>query len=71
MPPKKKTCMAGHVLEVTKCEKCNLHCCAITPERGAEIRAQARSGTNWAEVVGARPVCVCGMSKTMICPIHG
>lgn len=67
MAAKKKACLAGHL----GCEKCNLHCCAITPARGAEIAAQARSGTNWAAVTPVRPVCVCGMSKTMICPIHG
>ena len=51
MAAKKKACLAGH----PGCEKCNLHCCAITPERGAEIAAQARSGTNWASLSPVRP----------------
>ena len=59
-----KDCLAGHEPHAL----CHLHCCAITPERGAEIKAMARSGISWASVT---PVCVCGMSKTMICPIHG
>ena len=49
--PKAKGCLAGH----DDHPLCNLHCCAITPERGAEIRAMARSGTNWASVSPVRP----------------
>lgn len=64
---KPKKCLAGHDAH----PDCNLHCCAITPERGAEIRSQARSGTNWAELVGNRPVCTCGLSKAIVCPVHG
>lgn len=71
MAKKKMTCLSGHDIAVTKCEKCNLHCCSITPERGAEIRAQARSGVNWAEVTPVRPVCTCGVSKLLVCPVHG
>lgn len=33
---------------------------AISPERVEEIRASARSGTNWASVVNYGPACECG-----------
>lgn len=67
MATRKGKCLAGHDAH----PDCNLHCCAITPERGAEIAAQARSGINWAELSHPGPACVCGLSKTMICPVHG
>jgi hypothetical protein len=57
---KKKACLAGH----EGCEKCTMHCCSITPERAAEIAAQARSGTNWADAVNAGPACRCGKRRT-------
>jgi hypothetical protein len=63
---RKKTCLAGH----EGCEKCNLHCCAITPERAAEIAAQARSGTNWAEVVNYGGACICGHRSKAPCGRH-
>lgn len=34
---------------------------AVSPERMEEIRASARSGTNWAAEVGYGPACTCGM----------
>ena len=56
MAAKKKKCLAGH----EGCEKCNLHCCAIEPVRGAEIAAQARSGASWARQLAYGPGCICG-----------
>ena len=66
MAAKKKACLAGH----EGCEKCGLHCCAITPERAVQIRAQARSGINWAEVTPRGPACVCGHISRAPCPRH-
>lgn len=70
MATKRGKCLAGHDSH----PDCNLHCCAITPERAAEIRSQARSRNNWAALTPVRataPVCLCGRSETFICPIHG
>lgn len=33
---------------------------AVSPERDEEIRRDARSGTNWASLVGYGPSCLCG-----------
>jgi hypothetical protein len=46
-----KDCLAGHETHPL----CHLHCCAITPERGAQIATDARSRTNWASVSPVRP----------------
>ena len=35
----------------------------IDDDRAAQIRADARSGTNWAEGVNYGPACVCGAFK--------
>lgn len=51
---KKKTCVAGHDPS-SNCGDCGAHCCAVTPERGAEIREQARSRNNWASISPVRP----------------
>lgn len=56
MAARKKTCLAGHEPHAD----CNMHCCAITPERAAEIRSQALSGTNWAAEADHGPACACG-----------
>lgn len=63
---KPKTCLAGH----EKCEKCNMHCCAITPERGAEIAAQARSGAHREDYSHSGPACQCGLRSSTVCHRH-
>lgn len=68
MAAKKKACLAGH----EGCEKCSMHCCAITPARGAEIAALAASGTNWAEVSHPGAACQCGLHAAKgVCHRHG
>lgn len=44
---------------------------AISPERLEEIRASARSGTNWASEVNYGPACLCGHPKAKRCYRHG
>lgn len=36
---------------------------AISPERAAQIAADARSGTRWADLVAHGPACACGAFK--------
>lgn len=68
MAAKRKTCLAGH----ENCEKCSMHCCAITPARGAEIATQASSRTNWAEASHPGAACQCGLRAAKgVCHRHG
>lgn len=71
MPPRKKaapkTCPAGH----PGCDKCNMHCCAITPERAAEIRASVLSGTHKEDTSHSGPACQCGLRAAKgVCHRH-
>lgn len=50
-----KKCLAGH----EKCPGTGMNC-KITPERAAEIRAEAKSGRNWAEEAAYGAACTCG-----------
>lgn len=60
-----KTCLAGH----PRCD-CKLLCCSIPTERVDEIKASARSGTNWAEVASTGPACECGLRTSTVCHRH-
>lgn len=42
----------------------------ISPERLAEIEADARSGIHWADVYVYGPACACGLVKAERCYRH-
>lgn len=66
MAVKRKACLAGH----PGCEKCTMHCCNITPERGAEIAEQGQSGANWAGLSHPGAACECGLRSSSYCHRH-
>lgn len=56
-----KQCPAGHEPH----PPCSMSCCTVTPDRAAQIKADARSGRNWASEPGDNSIgygagCVCG-----------
>lgn len=60
-----KACPAGH----PRCA-CKLLCCVIPTDRADEIKASARSGSNWAEVASTGPACECGLRSSSTCHRH-